>query len=242
MTRSSTKNFIGLLLLIGVGLVILSIAMSQGTISTASQQIKNTLEFAGGEKITIYELPELLTPEQKEALEKYGELEFFVDPQYRELAEEQEITGQRDLLEEQRSTVQENEELNEIQKEEAHNGTIKTSVSKVEGTRANISGLQEVDLQGNVWVRGEIIQFAGKIEKNLTPPPYFYNTIATCCEMPSFRAQSGVQTDSFGNFLVKIPTSGQFPLGDWVVEISTIADDRSIIKHKYEFKLVAPPE
>jgi len=60
VASDSTRKLAGLLMLILVSMVLLSLLQTETKI-IASQIIKNTREFDLGEKITIYELPEILT-------------------------------------------------------------------------------------------------------------------------------------------------------------------------------------
>ena len=57
------RPLIGVLLLITLSMLLLSM-MQDTTKVTASQVIKNVREFDLGEKITIYETPELLTADE----------------------------------------------------------------------------------------------------------------------------------------------------------------------------------
>jgi len=241
MVNDSTRKLAGLLMLIVVSMVILSLLQTETKI-IASQVIKNTREFDLGEKITIYEMPEILTKEQKEALAKYATTEFFQD----DLPAEYKIKGERDLLAEQLATSQSDPSLNIVTN--ATNGTgINTlqdqqneafksvTTSELTSSRTDIL-IQERAVQGNIHDRGTIVKIAGKIEM-AKPTPYFYTIHMTCCEMDTFRVSTS-NTDSQGNFIIKIATAPQFPLGDWVVTIGTIGDDNKIIKHFYNFKLI----
>ena len=235
------RPLVGLLLLIMVSVLLLAMMQSENKI-VAQQVVKNIREFDLGEKITIYETPNLLSAQEIEALEKYALLEFFQDDlpvEYLEKAE-----GQRDLLAEQNATVQQTGNLTElaIQSDQPQQAKEFTSVKTSELVASKTSlGLIESQAEGNVYVRGSIVKIAGKIEME-RPKPYFYNVNITCCEMSSFRALSAYETDAFGNFLIKFATTTKFPLGDWTVTISTIGDDQKIIKHFYNFKLLAPPD
>ncbi len=238
------RPLLGLLLLITVSVLLLSLIQSENKI-VAQQVVKNIREFDLGEKITIYETPNLLSAEEIKALEKYALLEFFQDDlpvEYQEKASEQ--SGQRDLLAEQNATVQQTGNLTElaIQTDQPQQAKEFVGVKTSELVASKTSlGLIESQAEGNVYVRGSIVKIAGKIEME-RPKPYFYNVNITCCEMSSFRALSAYETDAFGNFLIKFATTTKFPLGDWTVTISTIGDDNKIIKHFYNFKLLAPPD
>jgi len=242
------RPLIGVLLLITLSMLLLSM-MQDTTKVTASQVIKNVREFDLGEKITIYETPELLTADEIEALEKYALVEFFQDNlplQYQDTADNQNeaITGQRDLLAEQGATPQQTGNLTElaIQTEQDDQSSIIKDVKVSELTASRTSTqLIESSVNENVYIRGSIVKIAGKIEMD-KPTPYFFNVNITCCGMNSFRALSAYETDGQGNFLVKFATTSKFPLGDWKVTISTIGDDNKIISHTYQFKLLAPVE
>jgi len=241
------RPLIGLLLLITISVMALSMIQEESKV-IASQVIKNVREFDLGERITIYETPNLLTAEEIEAMEKYALVEFFQSDfptDYQIKAKQQnQLLGQRDLLSEQNATVQQTGNLTElrIQTEQEQQVSEITAVRTSELTASKTSlGLIESSAEGNVYIRGSIVKMAGKIEMQ-RPAPYFYNVNITCCEMNSFRALSAYETDAFGNFVVKFATTGKFPLGDWTVTISTIGDDNKIIKHFYNFRLLAPPD
>ena len=238
------RPLVGLILLITVSVLMLSLIQEQNKI-VASQVVKSIREFDLGEKITIYETPNLLSAEEIEALEKYALLEFFQDDlpiQYVEKANEQ--SGQRDLLTEQNATVQQTGNLTELEiqsdQPQQTKEFVNVKTSELVASKTSL-GLIESQAEGNVYVRGSIVKIAGKIEME-RPKPYFYNVNITCCEMSSFRALSAYETDAFGNFLIKFATTTKFPLGDWTVTISTIGDDNKVIKHFYNFKLLAPPD
>ena len=241
MVNDSSRKLAGLLMLILVSVVILSMLGTETKI-IASQVIKNTREFDLGEKITIYEMPNILTKEQQDALAKYATTEFFQD----DLPNEYKVKGERDLLAEQQATPQSDASINVVVN--ATNGTgINTlqqqqneafksvTTSELTSSRTELL-LQESSVQGNIHDRGAIVKIAGKIEM-AKPAPYFYTIHMTCCEMDTFRVSTS-NTDAFGNFVIKIATSGKFPLGDWTVTIGTIGDDAKIIKHYYNFKLI----
>ncbi len=241
------KQMIGVLLLITVVVMAFSMVQEETKV-TASQVVKNVREFDLGERITIYETPNLLTAEEIKAMELYALVEFFQSDfpdDYQEKANEQnQLLGQRDLLAEQNATVQQTGNLTELQIQSDQAQQVKeiTGVKTSELTASRTSAsLVESYTEGNVYIRGSIVKMAGKIEMQ-RPAPYFYNVHITCCEMDTFRALSAYETDSYGNFVVKFATNGQFPLGDWVVTLSTIGDDHKIIKHFYNFKLLAPPD
>ncbi len=241
------KPLVGLLLIIMVSVLLLSMMQTENKI-IASQVVKNIREFDLGERITIYETPNLLTADEIIAMEKYALLEFFQSdlPQdYQAKAGEQnQLLGQRDLSLEQNVTAQQTSNLTELAIQQDQEQQVKeiTGVRTSELVASKTSlGLIESSAEGNVYIRGSIVKIAGKIEME-RPAPYFYNVNITCCEMDSFRALSAYETDSYGNFLIKFATTMQFPLGDWTVTISTIGDDNKIIKHFYNFKLLAPPD
>jgi len=231
------RSLVGVMLLVIIGVMLFSMMQTESSIS-ASQVVKNVREFNLGEKITIYELPDMLTEEQQTLLATYATNEFFQD----DLPDDYIAKGQRDLMAEQEATVQQTGNLTDLKVTTTQTNQTKeivsVSVSQLEASRTSAS-LVETSVSENVHSRGSIVKIAGKIEK-ADPPPYFYNVHVTCCEMSTFRAYSAVETDNFGNFVVKIATSGTFPLGDWKVTISTIGDDRKIIKHFYNFKLIDP--
>ena len=242
------RPLIGVLLLIVVAVLLVAM-MQQETKVTASQVIRNVREFDLGERITIYETPQLLSPDEIEAMEKYALVEFFQSnfpTDYIIKAEQQNamIQGQRDLLSEQNGTYQQTGNLTElrIQTEQAQQVSQITAVKTSELTASKTSAtFIENPAEGDVYIRGSIVKIAGKIEMQ-RPTPYFYNVNITCCEMESFRALSAYETDAFGNFVIKFATTSKFPLGDWTVTVSTIGDDFKLIRHFYNFKLLAPPE
>jgi len=242
------RALIGLLLIITFSILLLSMMQTEQKI-VASQVVKNVREFDLGERMIIYETPNLLSPEEIEAMEKYALIEFFqsdfpIDYQVKAKQQNALIEGQRNLQAEQNATVQQTGNLTElrIQTEQEQQVAEITAVSTSELTaRKDSLGLIESSAEGNVYVRGSIVKIVGKIEME-RPTPYFFNVHITCCEMDTFRALSAYETDAYGNFVVKFATTGQFPLGDWVVTISTIGDDNKIIKHFYNFKLLAPPD
>lgn len=242
------RQLVGVLLLITVGVLILSMIMDDTKVK-ASQVVKNVREFDLGEKIILYETPNLLTEKEIETLERYALVEFFQDDlpeQYQSTANQQNevITGQRDLLTEQGDTPQQTGNLTEltIQTELDDQSTVIKNVKVSELTASKTQAkLIENSVNKNIYIRGSIVKIAGKIEMQ-RPSPYFLNVNITCCGMDSFRAMSAFETDAQGNFLIKFATTTKFPLGDWRVTISTIGDDNKIINHTYEFKLLAPPE
>jgi len=241
------KPMIGLLLLITIAVMAYSMIQEETKV-TASQVVKNVREFDLGERITIYETPNLLTADQIKAMEQYALVEFFqsnLPADYQVKAGEQnQLLGQRDLLAEQNATVQQTGNLTELNIQSEQEQQVKqiTGVKTSELTASRTSAdLIESYVQGDVYIRGSIVKMVGKIEMQ-RPAPYFYNVNITCCEMSSFRALSAYETDSMGNFVVKFATSTKFPLGDWTVTLSTIGDDAKIIKHFYNFKLLAPPD
>ncbi len=231
------RSLVGVILLVIVGVMLFSMMQTESSIS-ATQVVKSVREFDLGEKITIYELPDMLTEEQEKFLATYATNEFFQD----DLPDGYLVKGQRDLMAEQNATVQQTGNLTDLKvtttQTNQTNVIVGVSVSQLEASRTSAS-LVETAVNENVHARGSIVKIAGKIEK-ADPPPYFYNVHVTCCEMSTFRAYSAVETDNFGNFVVKIATGGAFPLGDWKVTISTIGNDLKIIKHFYNFKLIDP--
>lgn len=241
------RPLVGLLLIIMVSVLLLSMMQTENKI-IASQVVKNIREFDLGERITIYETPNLLTADEIIAMEKYALLEFFqsdlpVDYQAK-AGEQNQLLGQRDLSLEQNVTAQQTSNLTELAIQQEQEQQVKeiTGVRTSELIASKTSlGLIESSAEGNVYIRGSIVKIAGKIEME-RPAPYFYNVNITCCEMDSFRALSAYETDSYGNFLIKFATTMKFPLGEWTVTISTIGDDNKIIKHFYNFKLLAPPD
>ncbi len=242
------RPLIGLVLLITLSVMLLGMIQEETKV-TASQVVKSVREFDLGERITIYETPNLLTADEIKAMEKYALVEFFqsnlpIDYQVKAGEQNSLIQGQRDLLAEQNATVQQTGNLTELriqteqEQQVAEITAVKTSELTASRTSAN---LIESTPEGNVYIRGSIVKMAGKIEMQ-KPAPYFYNVHITCCQMDTFRALSAYETDSVGNFVVKFATTTKFPLGDWVVTISTIGDDFKIIKHFYNFRLLAPPD
>lgn len=241
MASDSTKKLAGLLMLILVSMVLLSMLQTESKI-IASQVVKNTREFDLGEKITIFELPEILTKEQKNALELYATTEFFQD----DLPDGYIVKGERDLLAEQQATQQLDPSLNNVTngtqsqtftEQDKQSDTFKAVKTSEITSARNANLIQENAVQGNIHDRGGIIKIAGKIEMARSTP-YFFNVHMTCCGMDTFRVISSAETDSAGNFVVKITTTPKFPLGDWIVTIGTIGDDNKIIKHYYNFKLI----
>lgn len=241
MVNDSTRKLVGLMMLILISMVMLSLLQTETKI-IASQVIKNTREFDLGEKITIYEFPEILTQEQKDALAKYVTTEFFQS----DLPDEYIVKGQRDLLAEQQAQPQASPELNVVnsndtttqvftQEEQQNEVFENVKTSELTASRTSTK-LIENAVQGNVHERGAIVKIAGKIDMDKAKP-YFYNVHMTCCGMNTFRVISSSETDAQGNFVVKIATTPQFPLGDWIVTISTIGVDNKIIKHYYQFIL-----
>ena len=95
------KQLIGVLLLITVVVMAFSMVQEETKV-TASQVVKNVREFDLGEKITIYETPNLLTAEEIKAMELYALVEFFQSDfpdDYQAKANDQnQLLGQRDLL------------------------------------------------------------------------------------------------------------------------------------------------
>jgi len=241
MVNDSTRKIIGLSMLILISMAMLSLLQTETKI-IASQVIKNTREFDLGEKIIIYEYPEILTKEQKDALAKFATTEFFQS----DLPDEYVIKGQRDLLAEQQAQPQASDELNVVnsndtttqvftQEEQQNQVFENVKTSELTASRTSTK-LIENAVQGNVHERGAIVKIAGKIDMDKAKP-YFYNVHMTCCGMDTFRVISSSETDAQGNFVVKIVTTPQFPLGDWTVTISTIGVDNKIIKHYYQFNL-----
>lgn len=241
------NQLVGVLLLITVAVLLFSF-MQDETKVTASQVIKNVREFDLGEKIIIYETPQLLSAEEIEAMERYALVEFFqsdLPTGYLDTADEQnEILGQRDLLAEQGNTTQQTGNLTDLSVntplDSQSENIINVKASELTASKTQAT-LIENNVNENVYIRGSIVKIAGKIEMD-KPTPYFLNVNITCCGMDSFRAMSAFETDAQGNFVIKFATTTKFPLGDWEVTISTIGVDNKIIKHTYEFKLLAPPE
>ena len=204
------------IILISLALLGFVIAIQQGTIITVENGFKqNIVKFGGGETITTYEIPEFLTPEQKAALAEYTDTIFYQE----EIPVEYVDAGL-----EQRTIYP-----------EGYNATS----SEID---VNATELQQTILKTNTGSdthqRGQIVTVTGKITKVTTPAPYFFNVIVSCCGMDSFRAMSAVETDAAGNFIIKIATTLKFPLGIWTVEISTVADDKTIMRTFYTFRLI----
>jgi len=201
------RSLVGVILLVIIGVMLFSMMQTESSIS-ATQVVKSVREFDLGEKITIYELPDMLTDEQQKLLATYATNEFFQD----DLPDDYLAKGQRDLLAEQEATVQQTGNLTDLKttttKTNQTKEIVSVSVSQLDASRTSAS-LVETSVSENVHSRGSIVKIAGKIEK-ADPPPYFYNVHVTCCEMSTFRAYSAVETDNFGNFVVKIATSGTF--------------------------------
>lgn len=230
-----SRQLIGVLLLITVAVLIYAMTVDDTKVR-ASQIVKNVREFDLGEKITIFETPNLLSVEEIQALEKYATLEFFQDDlpdQYKSTAQVQ----NKAILESSSGQT-----INATQTDQQNQTSFITNIKVSELTASKTQAkLIENAVTQDVYIRGSIIKIAGKIEM-ARPAPYFLNINITCCGMDSFRAMSAFETDAGGNFLIKFATNQKFPLGDWVVIISTIGDDNKIINHHYEFKLLAPPE
>ena len=241
------NQLIGVLLLITVAVLLFAFMQEQSRV-TASQVIKNVREFDLGEKIIIYETPQLLSIKEIEAMEKYALVEFFQSDlplDYLNTADEQnKILGQRDLLAEQKNSTQQTGNLSDLAVntplDSQSENIINVKASELTASRTQAM-LIEDNVNDNVYIRGSIVKIAGKIEMD-RPKPYFLNVNITCCGMDSFRAITAHETDAQGNFVIKFATTTKFPLGDWTVTISTIGDDLKIIDHKYEFKLLAPPD
>jgi len=231
------QNVLGLVILIIIGVMIYGI--TQGETSVQAKKIVKSVREFDTEKLTIYELPEIVSKAEQLLLDQYA-VEFFQD----DLPDSYKIKGQRDLLAEQGDTPQQTGNLTELQTTTPllnQSKEIKSvKVSSLEASRTSAT-LIESSVNDNIHVAGSIIKIAGKIEM-LKSAPYFYNIHLTCCGMDTFRVFSSAETDSQGNFLFKVTTDQKFPLGDWVVTLSTISDDNKIIKHFYNFKLIAPPE
>ena len=247
MSNTHTKAF-GVVMLILVSLGLLMYLQIPPTV-VATGLIENVKRFPSGETIGIYELPTLLNEEQQMELDKFAVTEFFSDafvPQeYSDKAEKQ-ISGQRNLVAEQ-GVVPEGAELEQsVNATEAERKALEaeqsgefTGVKASELTASRTSTtLIENAVTESTHVRGSIVKVAGKIDMNIKQPPYFYNIHMTCCEMDTFRVVSSVETDAHGNFVVKVPTTGKFPLGKWIITIGTIGDDNTIIKHQYIFNLI----
>ena len=181
--------------------------------------IKDIKEFQMGEKITFYQVPDFLTPEQEEALKKYAEVSFFEDKLPDSYVKQAKV---------QDSGISETGNVTSL--------VLNTNVTQSVG-QVTPPTLKTNDI-GTTHKRGSIVMITGKIEKTLTQPPYFFNVIVTCCGMNSFRAMSAVETDGAGNFVIKIATDGHYPLGEWTIDVSTISDDKKIISHVYRFTLV----
>src|SRR3989304_7274018 len=155
------RPLIGVLLLIVVAVLLVAM-MQQETKVTASQVIRNVREFDLGERITIYETPQLLSPEEIEAMEKYALVEFFQSnfpTDYLMKAEQQNtmIQGQRDLLSEQNGTYQQTGNLTElrIQTEQAQQVSQITAVKTSELTASKTSPtFIENPAEGDVYIRG----------------------------------------------------------------------------------------
>ena len=151
------KPLIGLVLLITIAVMTLSMIQEETKV-TASQVVKNIREFDLGEKITIYETPNLLTAEEIEAMEKYALVEFFqsnlpVDYQSKAGEQNEAIQGQRDLIAEQNATVQQTGNLTELQIQTDQEQQVKqiTGVKTSELVASKTSlGLIERSAEGNV--------------------------------------------------------------------------------------------
>jgi len=209
----------GIVLLMIIGLIVL-ITFQQGeTIVKEEGFMEHVDIFPNGEKITQYEIPAFLTPEQEALLAEFAEKYFFTEQLPEEFIE---VTRKQELAKQNATTTTLDSNL--------------TSTSDVTETPQQLV-ITSGDA-GNIYKRGFIVPISGKIEKVLTPPQYFFNVIITCCDMNSFKAMSAVETDFQGNFLVNIATDQSYPLGDWTVIISTIGDNKEILRSYFDFKLV----
>ena len=244
MTNDSNKRLIGVIMLIVVSLLILTLMQGETKVK-ASQVVKSIREFDLGEKLILYETPQLLSEDELKAMAKYSQVEFFqsdLPSNFLEKADEQnrQIAGQRDLLGEQTANKNNTQLPNETQATESTSKFGDLQVTELTGSQTE-ARLIETQAQQNIFIRGSIVKVVGKVEMQ-RPAPYFLNVNITCCDMDSFRVMSAFETDSQGNFIIKFATTPKFPLGDWTVTISTIGDDNKIIKTFYNFKLLAPPE
>lgn len=244
MTSSNNKRLFGVLILIVVAVLLLALMQGETRVK-ASQVVKSVREFDLGEKLTIYETPQLLSEEELKAMAKYATVEFFqsdLPASFVEKADEQNrVIGERDLLSEQvanKNNTVTTEAEREIQQETSRFDNL--VATELTGTQSE-QRLIETQAQQNIFIRGSIVKIVGKVEME-RPAPYFLNINITCCDMDSFRVMSAFETDGQGNFVIKFATTPKFPLGDWTVTISTIGDDNKIIKTFYNFKLLAPPE
>jgi len=274
------KKTVGIVLLMVVGLIVL-IMFQEGAVVTKQQGfLSETITFPNGEKITTYQIPTFLTPEQEELLAEFAEEHFFnqqLPVEYLQQAEQQLVSQveqfltqtqidfieqilnnslrlpqvitqeQADLLSEILSTDQvplnltasQGELLEEARTSQIlQDSNLTSQFVDIEATEATGQPVLTTSGIADVHKRGSIVPISGKIEKLLTLPPYFFNVLITCCGMNSFKAMSAVETDAQGNFYVKITTNLSYPLGEWIVTISTVGDDRDIIRSEFRFQLV----
>lgn len=204
-------RLIGVIILVMSAVVLLFI-IQQNQYAVPTNIITDITKQAGV-TIETYKIPEFLTDEQKQLLSKYATEDFYSDdlpPEYKNLATSQ--NGDNTVI--------------------------------INGTAFNQTEVLPVYISpegsGQQYTYGDEILIAGKISLDKKLPPYIYNVIWTCCGMNSYKARSAVETDGQGNFGFYVRPDGSYPLGDWIVTVSVIGDNNQIVKHDFNFRLVAP--
>jgi len=189
--------------------------------------------FSLGETIEILERPQFFPELVDDVTLAMGFEQFTSDdlPQeYRDLAEEQRKAEGADLL---------------ALEQEAISGNL-TKAQVVIQTDQHVKGddkeakLVNTRQVASVFMKGEIIPIVGKLDVPLRPAPYFYNLIMYCCENfdDAILQKSHIGTDSYGNFVYKIISNSDFPIGIYDVTISTLsADNRRLIELTWQFEL-----
>ena len=231
--KSNVNKKFGVILIVFV-VLFFTVVMAQGEnkITSSARFLASTECFEAGECITTYKIPDILSEEELKKLTQISQQFIVSNPpeEYVQLAQRQ-VSGQRDLASE--NIVQ--EFVNTTNNQQT------LTASSIDASLSDIRNPNEVPcsspISGSTYKVGSIVCILGKITTG-KPPPYFFNVNITCCEMPSFNAMSTVETQGDGSFIIKIPVTARYPLGEWTVTISTIGDLGQNIKKDYHFTLV----
>lgn len=217
-----------------------------------------TKTFAGGETIQFFDPPKVdiegeIDNLNKLAIENFGQpfldLPFESKLQMIKILEnhiQQNINGGNYQLVNQDAVVYDNPPNDTTNV----NGTVSGNNTSVEPTESNVGGIVSVSYTGltenlssqssdsTIVKRGEIARILGKITKNANPP-YEYGVSISCCNADPITTKNNLLTDNAGAFEYNFATHGKRPLGDYSVELSTIADNgRTLLKWYYYFRLV----
>jgi len=187
--------------------------------------------FSLGETINILERPQLYT-------DIFEDVEQIIFDRF---TEDELPQSYRDLAAEQAAA-------NNPEPEESISGHL-TTAEVVTPTDQHVKGddkqakIITTGKTASVFTRGEVVPVVGKLNVPNKPAPLFYNIIAYCCgnDDDALFQQAHISTDSQGNFVYKIISTTDFPIGVYDVTVSTLsADNRRLIEYTWQFELLSP--